>query len=149
MRMRDQVAARRIRDVLTFACWTSLALCACGGHATGGSAGTGTGGGSSSGTDGGSTHGFTPDGQVCGAPSCDTGDESKCCIGATPSSLLSQHAADCPSNVYPNKWSCDANDLCVQLSGCANDSDCGGKAAGVVGTAGRGRSEIDFRFENS
>ena len=90
-----------------------------------------TGGDASSG-DGG-TDGYTPDPVACVNPSCDTGIVANCCVGIQPSVTTGLEADDagCPSNEYPNNWSCDGNDNCVH-GGCFSDTDCNVYNTGLV-----------------
>lgn len=70
-------------------------------------------------------HMFTPDEEPCAVPSCDTGDPANCCVGIRPSNALTADDAGCPSNSYPNNWTCDPQtDACVH-GGCGSDADCG------------------------
>lgn len=107
-----------------------------------GSAGSGGGGGTTSGgsssSDGGETENYVPDPVACVSPSCVS--PADCCVGIQPSVTTGLEADDagCPSNEFPNNWSCETG-LCVH-GGCTSDSDCNLYNSGleyvVVGSTG-------------
>lgn len=98
-------------------------------------------GSSSGGSGGGGTEDYTPDAVACINPSCDTGVVANCCVGIQPEVTTGLEADDagCPSNSFPNNWSCDGNDFCVH-GGCQTDIDCNSAETGLsckaVGTVG-------------
>jgi hypothetical protein len=69
--------------------------------------------------------GIVPDPMECTVPTCTnlTGqyDPAGCCEGLQPSGETDDSA--CPSDVYPNNWTCTENGQCVH-GGCGSDSDC-------------------------
>ncbi|KIG14309.1 Endo-1,4-beta-xylanase A precursor [Enhygromyxa salina] len=54
------------------------------------------------------------------------GDAGYCAMGCEEDSdCCPMGSLDCPSDNYPNNWSCSAQGVC-EFGGCANDDDCGG-----------------------
>lgn len=73
------------------------------------------------------SHGFQPDPVECSVPTCTditgTYDPAGCCQGLQPSTDTDDSA--CPSNTYPNNWTCDGSGNCIH-GGCMEDGDCPG-----------------------
>lgn len=73
------------------------------------------------------THGFEPDPIECTLPTCtnltNQYDPAGCCEGLQPSTDTDGTA--CPSDVYPNNWTCDLEGNCVH-GGCTSHDDCPG-----------------------
>lgn len=100
---------------------------ACGPGDVGGSGtGSGTTSGAATASDGADNEsGIVPDPVECTVPTCTnmTGqyDPAGCCEGLQPSAETDD--STCPSDVYPNNWTCDGSGNCVH-GGCTSDSDC-------------------------
>ena len=126
------VSSRGVATLLPLLMAMGLALVACNVEVPGfqpGGTGSGSGGGGTTSTstsggssDDGATEDYEPDPVACVNPGCN--DAADCCVGIQPSLTTGLEADDagCPSNEFPNNWSCETG-MCVH-GGCSFDTDC-------------------------
>lgn len=121
-----RVEAQRLTLLVLGAVVTACGPTKVGGSGPATSGAEGEEGGPADGADG-LTHGFEPDPIECSVPTCtnltNQYDPAGCCEGLQPSEETDDNA--CPSDVYPNNWTCDQQGNCLH-GGCSSDDDCPG-----------------------